>query len=72
MLGTALWYAFYGGVLETEEAFLAKATELMREIGGKGKKLPPKPKRSTSMPAMDLDLDSGVIAEDGRGDGQGV
>ena len=55
LLGTFLWYGFYGDTLKTDEAFLAKATELMREIGEKGKSPPPPPKRSSSMPVMDLD-----------------
>ena len=37
LLGTRLWYSFYGKPLDDDAAFLSKARELMREIGNKGK-----------------------------------
>ena len=37
LLGTRLWYGFYGQTLDDDDAFLSKARELMREIGNKGK-----------------------------------
>ena len=37
LLGVRLWYAFYGKVLESDEAFEGKVNELCRELGGRGK-----------------------------------
>ena len=37
LLGVRLWYAFFGKVLESDEAFEGKVEELCRELGGRGK-----------------------------------
>jgi hypothetical protein len=37
VLGTSMWYALYGGVLETESAFDDRMTALCREIGSRGR-----------------------------------
>ena len=37
LLGVRLWYAFFGTVLESEEAFKRKVNELCRELGPRGK-----------------------------------
>ena len=36
LLGVRLWYGFYGLVLESDEAFEAKVSELCRELGDRG------------------------------------
>jgi hypothetical protein len=37
LLGSALWFPFYGSVLESEAAFTDKVEELCRELGERGK-----------------------------------
>ena len=37
LIGTRMWYGFYGATLESDAAFKAKVDELSRELGERGK-----------------------------------
>ena len=51
LLGVRLWYAFYGVVMESEQAFETKLDELCRELGERGKPPPaPSPPIPTAAP----------------------
>lgn len=48
LLGTRLWYAFYGSVLESEGAFESKVDEFCRELGERGEEGAKAPVRVTA------------------------
>jgi hypothetical protein len=37
LLGTSMWYAFYGATLSSESAFESRVDSLARELGGRGR-----------------------------------
>lgn len=51
LLGTRLWYGYYGTTLESDAAFLSKTHELMRELGSKGKE-------SKALPGSELHVEA--------------
>ena len=38
LLGTSLWYAFYGETLSSESAFESRVESLARELGARGQR----------------------------------
>jgi hypothetical protein len=38
LLGTSLWYAFYGSTLSSESAFESRVESLVRELGARGQR----------------------------------